>query len=79
MVQTQAVQPPCNSRATDGLETGRFGQERSGLRVSGNPDSIGLFGSGQVRPDPVRQFESRWGYQNYLYTIRVFHTLRGSV
>ena len=50
MVQTQAVQPPCNSRATDGLETGRFGQERSGLRVSGNPDSIGRFGSGQVRP-----------------------------
>ena len=45
------MQQPCNSRATEGLETGRIGEERAGLRVLGNPDSIGLFSSGQVRQD----------------------------
>ena len=55
--------PLCNSRATERAEKCRIGTEWAGFGVSGNPYSIGLFSSGQVRPGRRTTFRIPMGLE----------------
>jgi hypothetical protein len=44
---------PCIKNASEGSESGRFGQYRSGTRHRENPYYLGLFSSHTERPGPL--------------------------